>query len=102
VKRPKKIPPPAPLEEALTVTEALVIPADVGPSPEAYLLGRLIRYHLTYLTGLYIIPEELTGVRFAAVKPSFLFGQNLGFEVKIPNFCPVRGLGSQEINRGLV
>jgi hypothetical protein len=41
-------------------------------------------------------------VRFAAVKPSFLFGQNLGFEVKIPNFCPVRGLGSQEINRGLV
>jgi hypothetical protein len=30
--------------------------------PEAYLLGRLIHDNLTYLRGLYIIPEEFTGV----------------------------------------
>jgi hypothetical protein len=35
-----------------------------GLPPEAYLLGRLIHDNLTYLRGLYIIPEEFTGVYF--------------------------------------
>ncbi|KAJ6574124.1 hypothetical protein B0H19DRAFT_1063122 [Mycena capillaripes] len=41
-----------------------------------------------------------TGPRYSAVKASFLSDQNLGFKAKIPNFCPARGLGCQEINRG--
>ncbi len=69
VKRPTEVSPLAPLEEALAASVSsisnrrIINPrVDVGPPVRGYLLGRLIHDNLTYLRGLYVIPEELTGV----------------------------------------
>jgi hypothetical protein len=70
VKKPTEVSPLAPLEEALAVSVSsisnrrIINPrVDVGPPVRGYLLGRLIHDNLTYLRGLYVIPEELTGVQ---------------------------------------